>query len=141
VTPSKQDEKRRMRESREFICVTCPLGCSIQAVVDGDRLVSIDGQSCKRGEAFVREELSAPKRMLTTTVQVRGGVLPLVPVRSTEPLPKERIFDVAALLRRVVLDAPVAARQMVAANAVGSGVDIVTSRAVDAVKRESVRQF
>ncbi len=121
-----------MREAREFICVTCPVGCTIQAIVDGDELVSIEGQSCKRGEAFVREELTAPKRMLTTTVRVRGGVLPLVPVRSTAPLPKGRVLEVASLLRGIVLDAPIPPRQTVVANVLDTGVDIVTSRALPA---------
>jgi len=121
-----------MREAREFICVTCPVGCTIQAIVDGDELVSIEGQSCKRGEAFVREELTAPKRMLTTTVRVRGGVLPLVPVRSTAPLPKGRVLEVASLLRGIVLDAPIPPHQTVVANVLDTGVDIVTSRALPA---------
>ncbi len=121
-----------MSEQREFICVTCPVGCSIQAEVEGDALIAIHGQACQRGEAFVREELTAPRRMLTTTVRVRGGRLPLVPVRSSGPVPKGLLFEIARALREVELQAPVADHQMVLENALGSGVDIVTSRGMEA---------
>jgi CxxC motif-containing protein len=121
-----------MAEQREFICVTCPVGCSIHAVVEGQELVEIRGQACQRGEAFVKEELTAPRRMLTTTVRVRGGALPLVPVRSRSPLPQGLLMAVAARLRDIELDAPVDGGRVVLADALGSGVDIVTTRGMPA---------
>lgn len=117
-------------EQREFICVTCPVGCTIRAMVEGDHLVEVKGQACRRGVNFVREELTNPRRTLTTTVRVDGGALPLVPVRSTEPLPKGIVLDVAARLRAVRVPAPVEVHQVVMADALGSGVDIVATRAV-----------
>jgi CxxC motif-containing protein len=119
-----------VRDQREFICVTCPVGCAINAVVEDGELVEIEGHTCKRGIAFVEEELTAPRRMLTTTVRVHGGTLPLVPVRSSEPLPKEKLLDVAARLREVVVEAPVVEHQVVLSDALGTGVDIITSRAI-----------
>lgn len=122
-----------MAEQREFICVTCPVGCTIQATVEGQELIALQGQSCQRGEAFVREELTNPRRMFTTTVRVRGGKLPLVPVRSSAPLPKGLLMEVAKALRTVELTAPVAQHQVVLANVLGTGVDIITSRPVEAL--------
>jgi len=123
-------------EQRQFICVVCPVGCTIEATVEDGELLEARGQACKRGIAFVHEELTAPKRMLTTTVQVTGGSLPLVPVRSSGPLPKEMVLEVAARLRRVVLEAPVREHQMVAANVLNTGIDIITSGALPCVGRE-----
>jgi len=120
-----------VEEQRRFVCVTCPVGCDIEALVRDGMAVSISGARCKRGAEFVREELSAPKRMLTSSVRVRGGALPLVPVRSTAPLPKARLLEVATLLRTVVLDAPIEEHQVVCANVLDTGVDIVTSRALE----------
>ncbi|NLT73501.1 MAG: DUF1667 domain-containing protein [Chloroflexi bacterium] len=121
-----------MPDEREFICVTCPVGCSILAKVEGQELIEIRGQACQRGEAFVREELTAPRRMLTTTVRVRGGKLPLVPVRSSAPVPQGLLFALARALRQVELSAPVGDHQPVMLNALDTGIDIVTSRAVEA---------
>ena len=121
-----------MAEQREFICVTCPVGCSIEAVVEGQDLVEMRGQACARGESFVHEELTDPRRMLTTTVRVRGGKLPLVPVRSSAPLPQHLLMEVARALRQVELAAPVHERQVVLENVLDTRVDIVTSRPLDA---------
>lgn len=117
-----------MRDQRHFICVVCPVGCAIDAIVEDGELREISGQACKRGLAFVREELTAPKRMLTTTVRVKGGILPLVPVRSSAALPKELLLPVVALLRQVTLEAPVREHQVVLANVFGTGIDIIASR-------------
>lgn len=119
-----------MQEHRQFICVTCPVGCALDATIEGDQVIEVQGQSCRRGAGFVQEELAAPKRMFTTTVRVRGGALPLVPVRSREPLPKGLLFQVASALRKVVLEAPVHEHQVVLADAVHSGIDIIASREV-----------
>ncbi len=122
----------RMAEQREFICITCPVGCAIQTLVEGRDVVDIQGQACRRGVAFVREELAHPKRMVTTTVRVQGGTLPLVPVRSRDPLPKAMVLPIVARLGEVVLQAPVEQGQVVLADALGTGVDIITSRALPA---------
>ena len=124
-----------MPETREFICVTCPVGCTIQATIEGQELIKIEGHAYKRGIAFVQEELTDPKRTLTTTVRVRHGVLPLVPVRSAVPLPKDLVMAVAARLRQVELQAPVTEGQIVLADALGSGVDITASRDLAAQQR------
>lgn len=121
-----------MVENREFICITCPVGCTINAQVEGQELVGLHGHACARGEAFVREELTNPRRMLTTTVRVRGGKLPLVPVRSSAPLPQHMLFDVARALRKVELEAPVKEHQVVLENVLDTGVDIITSRPLGA---------
>ena len=119
-----------MSENREFICVTCPVGCTIEAVVEGSELLETKGQACQRGLAFVREELSDPRRTLTTTVRVRGGQLPLLPVRSVAPLPKGLVREIAVRLRQVEIEAPVRERQVILADALGTGIDIVASRDV-----------
>jgi len=115
-------------EQRQFICVVCPVGCTIDATIEDGRLLQACGHDCKRGIAYVHEELTSPKRMLTTTVRVIRGSLPLVPVRSSEALPKELLLQVAARLQEVVLEAPVTEHEMVVEDVFGSGVDIITSR-------------
>lgn len=117
-----------MPEKRTFVCITCPVGCEIEALVEGDQLLQIEGNACRRGIDFVKEELTDPKRMLASTVQVRGGKLPLVPVRSSAPLPKPLLLDVAERLRDVVLEAPVEIHQVAIHDVLGTGVDIVTTR-------------
>jgi len=121
-----------VRENREFICVTCPVGCTIEAVIEGEELIAIKGNACRRGLAFVQEEITNPRRMLTTTVQVSGGTLPLVPVHSSEPLPKSLLRQAAAALRGIRVAAPVDSGQVIVADILGTGVDMLASRPVPA---------
>jgi CxxC motif-containing protein len=121
-----------MTDNREFICVTCPVGCTIEALIEGEELVGTEGHACQRGLAFVQEELTNPRRTLTTTVRVRGGTLAMLPVRSVAPLPKALVREVAARLREVIVEAPVAERQVILADALDTGIDIVASRDIDA---------
>ncbi|MCD6302357.1 MAG: DUF1667 domain-containing protein [Anaerolineae bacterium] len=117
-------------EERDLICVTCPVGCTLKVILDGDEIVEVRDAGCRRGEAFARKELTDPRRMLASTVRVAGGLYPLVPVRSSEPLPKALLLPTARLLREVVLRAPVAEHQIVLKDVLDSGVSIVTSRAM-----------
>jgi CxxC motif-containing protein len=116
---------------KDLICVTCPMGCTIHVSLQDGQLQQINGQACKRGITFTEEEIRAPRRMLTTTVRVQNGILPLLPVRSRTPLPKDLIFQVAAILRAVVLQAPIREHQVVLANVLDSGIDIIASRALE----------
>lgn len=117
-----------MPDEREVICVTCPMGCTLRAVVEGDEVIQVSGQACKRGVAFARDEILTPHRMLTTSITIRGGTLPLLPVHSRSPIPKHLLLKAATILRGVVVDAPVRLDDVVFPNILGSGVDIVASR-------------
>ena len=127
-----------MTENREFICVTCPVGCTIEAIIEGGELIAVKGNACRRGQAFVQEEITNPRRMLTTTVQVIGGTLPLVPVHSSEPLPKSLLREAAAALRHVRIPAPVSSGQVVVPNVLGTGVDMIASRPVPSLSPASL---
>lgn len=114
--------------TEKMICITCPMGCSVEVTREGQTLLSVDGNTCPRGEAYVRRELTDPRRMAATTVRVKGGVHPLVPVYTASPFPKPRLFELLEALRQVELEAPVALGQVVLANALDTGIDILASR-------------
>jgi CxxC motif-containing protein len=116
------------QEHRKFICITCPRGCALDVTMEGDTVVKMEGNSCKRGIDYVAGELNDPRRMVTTTVRVRGGVHPLVPVYTESPIPKPRIFDLLAEIRKIELKAPVKFGDVVIENALGTGVNILASR-------------
>jgi CxxC motif-containing protein len=117
-----------MPVTEKMICITCPMGCSVEVTHEGQTLLSVDGNTCKRGEEYVRRELTDPRRMVATTVQVKDGIHPLVPVYTAQAFPKPRIFELLKALRQVELEAPVAMGQVVLANALDTGIDILASR-------------
>ena len=51
-------------EKRELICIGCPLGCMIQVEMDGAEVVSVTGNTCKRGDDYARKEVTNPTRIV-----------------------------------------------------------------------------
>ena len=98
---------------RALNCIVCPMSCSGTVTMEDGKITNLEGFTCPRGKAYAQEELTAPKRMLTTTVRVEGGALALLPVMSKASLPKGKIMDCAACLRSVKLQAPVKEGQVV----------------------------
>ena len=116
---------------KKIICITCPLGCEITVSGEGKTIHSIEGQQCKRGETYARDEFIAPMRIFTSSVRVLGAKAPLVPVRSREPIPKETLLQCVEQLRNLQLTAPVSLYDVVIPNVLNTGVDIVTTAAVN----------
>jgi len=119
-----------VKEKTKMICIDCPIGCEINVTHDGKIVLEIDGNKCKKAIDYAETEITDPRRMVITTVRVRGGFHHLVPVRSTEPVPKTKIFSILKKLRKVELKTPVKIHQVVLPDAVGTGIDIVTSRSL-----------
>ena len=113
---------------REMVCISCPLGCRL--TVRWDQELEVEGNKCARGEEYAREEILAPKRVLTATVRIRAGRTVRLPVRSTAALPKERIPELLNELYRWELEPPITLGQKLLENIGGTGVDLVATRSV-----------
>ena len=108
---------------KDIICVACPMGCQISVELNDDgEILSVTGNTCKRGDAYARTE-----RSLTTTVKVSGGVHPVVPVKSAKAVPKDKIKDCVKEIAKLEIKAPVKIGDVVCANILGTGVDIVAT--------------
>jgi CxxC motif-containing protein len=116
-----------MEETAKIICITCPMGCALDVTHEGTVVSQVTGNSCKRGAEYAQNELTDPRRMVTTTVRLHGGRHPLLPVYTAAPLPRHLIFDLLAELRKVELQAPVEAGQVILRNALGTGIDVLAS--------------
>ena len=53
------------------------------------------------------KEHTAPERTLTTTVHIEGSVLPLLPVRTDKPIPKELLLEAMQKTADIIVKAPV----------------------------------
>ena len=122
-----------MEETKKLICVSCPKGCTLDVTVDGKTIVKVNGESCKRGLDYAEAEIKDPRRMIASTVKVKNGFHPLVPVYSFSPVPKPMIKEVLEKLREVELTAPVKQGTVVLENVLGTGVNIIASRDMPAV--------
>ena len=113
---------------KEMICIGCPLGCSITVDCIRKTIRNINGNRCKVGLEYAEKEIFNPERTLTTTVRVKNGHLPLVSVRTSKPMPKNRIFDAMILLAKVEIDAPVKIGDEIIQNLFDTNVSIVATK-------------
>lgn len=118
-------------ERRELICIGCPLGCSLTVSMEGAEVVSVTGNTCKRGDVYARKEVTNPTRIVTSTVKVSNGTADMVSVKTKEDVPKEKIFDCMRALKDVTVQAPVHIGDVVLKNVAGTGVDMVATKNVD----------
>lgn len=115
----------------ELTCISCPLGCPLRVETDDNgQVLSVTGNTCKRGEIYGRKEVTAPERVVTSTVKVEGGAAPLVPVRTKTEIPKEKIWECMAAIRKARANAPLALGDVVIPNVADTGVDVVAAKAV-----------
>lgn len=112
---------------KEFTCIVCPMSCHL-TVEETQGEIRVLGNGCKRGLAFGENEYVNPKRMVTTTVKVKGSHLKRLPVISTEELPLDELFVYMHDLYQVSVEAPIEKGQVIIENIRNSGVNIVASR-------------
>ena len=116
----------------EFTCIICPNGCDLTAEFEDGKIFSVQGAACKRGREYVEQELTNPQRNIASSILLEGGVLPLVSVRLSKPIPKAKIFDVMAVIKKARLQAPACAGQVAIDNVLGLGSDVIVTKYVAA---------
>lgn len=121
-------------ERKELICIGCPLGCNLTVEMDGGQVVSVNGNTCKRGDDYARKELTDPRRIVTSTVPVAGGNLPVVSVKTATDIPKGKIRECLCALKGVTLTAPVQIGDVIVENVADTGVDVIATKSISAVE-------
>ena len=117
-------------EIRNLTCISCPMGCPITVEMDVDEVVSVTGNTCKRGDVYARKEVTDPTRIVTSTVRVIGGKADMVSVKTKEDIPKGKLFDCVKALKGVEVEAPVKIGDVIVPDVAGTGVDIVATKNV-----------
>jgi CxxC motif-containing protein len=121
---------------QEVICIVCPRGCRV--VVDrAQEPWSFSGNSCNRGPIYASQELTAPKRMLTTTLPISGALVHRLPVASSGEVPKEQVIAVIKALAHTQVQAPITMGQVIVHNILDLEVDIVATRTLEVLAKNS----
>lgn len=119
---------RGRRETYSYLCIGCPLGCRLELDESNGEFLEVRGNSCKKGEEFARQEHVDPRRVVTTTVAIAGALWPRLPVKTSAAVPKALVGDVCRALRAVRAHAPVMLGEVIVADVLGTGVDVVATR-------------
>lgn len=112
---------------KELICIMCPKGCHLK--VDND--LNVTGNTCPRGVTYGKQEVTDPRRYLTSTVKIESKYYRRLPVISSGDLPKDKVSDVVKYLDTVVAKAPIKVKDVLVENVLGLGVDILSTRTIE----------
>lgn len=112
---------------KKMTCLECPRGCQLEIDVDS---LAVTGNTCPRGEAFAKAEITNPLRVLTTTVRIDSETEAMLPVRTETGIPKAKMFEAMEYIRSVRAKAPVAVGDTVVSDICGTGVNLIATKNV-----------
>lgn len=109
---------------KEFICIVCPRGCHLKV----DDNMNVSGNTCPRGKVYALNEITNPTRMITSTVAIESEELKRLPVMTSMPIPKGKIFEVMEEINKVRIKAPIKIGDVIIKNVLGLDSDIIATR-------------
>jgi CxxC motif-containing protein len=116
---------------KELICINCPMGCCLEVEYDADKVLGVKGNECPRGKEYAAKEIFHPERIVTTTVAIKGASIPVLPVKTARPVPKGLGRKIVSDASKITVKATVKAGDVVMANVLGTGVDLVATRTAE----------
>lgn len=111
---------------KEFNCIGCPRGCLLRVEEENGEF-TVSGNSCENGRKFAISEMTEPKRTICSTVKTVFADVPVLPVRVSADIPKDRIFDVMREINSVTLDKRISGGDAVIENVLDLGVDVIST--------------
>lgn len=117
---------------KELICIVCPKGCHLK--VDEENNFSVTGNSCERGKEYGKNELTDPRRIITSSVKIEGGLYNRLPVKTDKSVKKNDIFKIMEIIKTVRVSAPVKCGDVLVENIAQSGADLISTKNVEKIK-------
>ena len=115
----------------EYTCIVCPNGCELRAEkLPGQEGYAVEGNRCPRGRDYILQEITDPRRTISTSMRVLGGERELASVRLTAPIPLRCLSEAVELIHKKELRAPVEAGEVVLPKILGYDSDVIVTRSV-----------
>ena len=127
----KKQKKDHSSQPQKMICIGCPLGCHLAVEYHGEESWEITGYDCKKGKNYGQQEVTDPRRMVTTTVAITGARWVRLPVRTEEPVPKGLVVDVCREVHKLEVTAPVRMGDVILDDVLGTGIAMVATRSLE----------
>lgn len=118
-------------KTRTMTCVTCPVGCEMTVEYKNKKLISVSGATCRRGEKYAADEIENPRRTVTSTIPVDGGLVKLLPVKTDKPIPKDKITEAMKIINKQRASIPVKVGDIICADFIEGGINLVACRTVE----------
>ena len=113
---------------KKIRCIVCPTGCLIEVKENKPDDLIFEGYTCKRGLDYAQQEYFEPKRILTTTIRVEGGIYPLIPIRTDKPLSKIKINKALKIIAETIVKAPIKMGDIIIEKIANEDVNVIASR-------------
>jgi CxxC motif-containing protein len=116
----------------KIICTGCPLGCHVKFTVNSDGIIDkISGNQCSQGKKYALTEFKNPIRVLTSTVLTEGSCRHLLSIKTSEPIPLEKLDEVMRATAGIRVKPPVKIGQEIVHNILGTGANLVSTENLD----------
>lgn len=112
---------------KTFTCICCPRGCLI--TIDND--FNVTGNTCPRGKDYALNELKNPLRTVTSSIVVSNRKNTLVSIKTSKPIPKEKIFALMNVINSLSIKAPCKVGDLVIKSPLGLDTDLVITKNID----------
>lgn len=116
--------------TKTFTCIQCPCGCLLEVDVDEGQVVYVRGYTCPRGKVYGAKEALAHERTVTSLMNVEGSPWP-ISVKTSQPVPKDKVFDVLEEIRFTTLTPPVISGEVVLEDVAHTGIQVVATSSTD----------
>lgn len=122
-----------MSTIKNLTCIVCPIGCQLEIELDeGGKPVKVSGNTCKRGEAYAMNEFTDPRRTLTTTVKLNGSEADkFLPVRTSSPIPKPKMFEAMEAVNKLCVVAPVKVGDVICKDFIEEGINLIACKTIN----------
>ena len=111
---------------KELVCIVCPNGCTLHIEEDGKN-IKVSGQKCKKGTAFAQTEMTNPMRSICSTVRTVFKDAPVLPVKVSREIPKDKIFEVMKEINRTTVRERIGTGAIIIKNVCGTNADIIAT--------------
>ena len=112
---------------KTITCICCPKGCLVTLDTENPEETA-KGFNCPQGNEYAIGALTHPMRTISSTVEIKGGLHPRIPVKTNGNIPKEKIFEVMDEINKISVESPVKCGDILLEDVLGTGVNIVACR-------------
>ena len=108
-------------------CTECPNECYLSITDHAGRL-DIAGYKCQNGLKFAQEEVTCPKRILTSTVLYKDGdAVKLLPVRTDKAVPLSRYEELMGIINKICVDYKIVGGAIIVEKIAGLEANLISS--------------
>lgn len=110
---------------KQFVCTTCPNGCSL--TID-EKTKEVTGNKCPRGKVFAINEITCPKRTICSSVKTTIEGFNVISIRTNKEIDKKLIPELMKVLKDITITEKLPIGSIVIKNVLNTDVDIITTK-------------